>query len=159
MSQTRSVVSISKRFEGKWTNICLFCIWRREEADQCQGFSCLLLSSTSAISESVFSCSRENQTKQLYPQTTNTELSSSLFFLLFFVIVTAHNSLSACTEGLNITCSSSSNCTATILPPTNPRVMITGRQCLCSHLQRKFPDCGERMHGVVCDEKYVQFWQ
>lgn len=49
---------------GSGKNIYMFCIWRRGEDDQCQGFSCLLLSSISPIPESAFPCSRKktNQT-------------------------------------------------------------------------------------------------
>jgi len=55
--------------------------------------------------------------------------------------------LSACTEGLHITCFSSER-KAIIPAHTNSQVTIIGRQCLCTHLQRVFLASGEWRGGV-----------
>ena len=84
------------------------------------------------------------------------KISASSLFLSFFsvaamifMIASAPGSpLSACTEGLSIACSSSSKCKTTVPTHTDSWVMMIGRQCLCTQLQKVFPASGEWRGGV-----------
>lgn len=73
---------------------------------------------------------------------------SSVAAMVFIIASAPGSPLSSCTEGLNSTCFSSSKCKPTIPTHTNSWVMIIGRQCLCTHLQRVFPVSGEWRGGV-----------
>lgn len=75
-------------------------------------------------------------------------VSSSLLFLLFFVIVSAHSSPpSPSVEGLDITCSLSPKCTITIPPPTNSWVTIADWQTVPMLTQAGEIPCLWRNYG------------